>query len=1061
MFQSADPVEDLVLVPNSGIQFLRLSLDLDAVARFDRPFIERAYDTGARRADGTPVPSWRLLAGWNPDDPSEPPDNEPEDDDHVYTINKQKALEPFLGKWVPVPFLKIRSSASGIVRETYFDGPTNWVRVRVVEDPDRAGPGSPGHIVVFAFDTTIEDYVTKETSSATSGNGTSAGTTGSGAEAGKDGASDPYIPYTEPRADDIANPRRFALVSHIRSLDRFLCDPRTEPDGTVRDYQAWIVDWLRKLFIEHLEATVAPRRLKEGDIRHALEHVARWIAFLDLLKLTLRPPRVRFVDTLTRDARAVPVDVDLILDVGNSRTCGILIEDYPNHDDLGLASAMTLRLRDVAAPEITYAEPFDSHVEFAQAWFGPHDLSRESGRENAFFWPSPVRVGPEATRLRSRQQGGNDALCGMSSPKRYLWDVAEASQPWRFPQGDHIDGVPPPIGLKIRRFVNANGDVLSRLKREQKLFTALYPGRSQADIRAGSSQFPYSRSAIYTFMLAEIIWQAFMMINSPEVRSRRSQSEVPRRLRRIILTLPTAVPTREQRIMKMRAESARDLIWDLLGWTKEPPPGTERPLVQVSWDEASCVQLVWLYGEIAGKFGGDIQGFLDLRGRPRPRFRPDEPPAPGASPESSLRVASVDIGGGTTDLMVTTYFQKDNRAIEPVQTFREGVRVAGDDVTRAVIERALLPAFEAHLRDLGVAEPRILLRRLFGGDHADITVQEMNARRQYVQRVFLPAALALLSAFEEMTPHDYATSTTHRLGDLVPRLGAVPAHTRVFLEGPAASAGAPGFRLEDVPVTVDFDLMRRAVRETLAHVVENIAEALHHFDCDMVLLSGRPTKLAAIADMFVDALAVAPDRILPMHRYRPGNWYPFRSRDDTRIDDPKTATVVGGMLLALADRRIRNFMVYTDRLQMRSTARFIGELDGNNKLTADKVRFSDSAPPAGGGEDRDVVRYYSRVIIGARQLPHERWIASPLYQLAEAKGGNAPPKPIRVRLERAEVDLADDDDAVLERESAREELKIVEALDPNGANVAGSMFLTLRTMDDTASYWLDSGILTV
>ncbi len=1048
--------DDLVLVPNSGVQFVRFGFNVDALPRFERSFIERAYDVGARTEDGSPVPSWRLLAGWNADDPAEPPPNEPEDGDLTYSINKYKALEPFLRKWVPVPYLKILKNASGVLREMHDDGPTNWVRVRVVDNPDRRSEEDPSHVAVFAFDTLIEDYseeaepVRREPEPAR----------GAAAEAG---AEAPYVPYTEPRARDVTNPRRFAFVSHIRNIDRFLSDVHDDPaTGTTFDHQKWVVDWLEALFLEFLTVSVAPRRLRPGDIRHHLEHVARWIAFLELLRVALAPPRVRFVDTLSSKARYSPVDVDLILDVGNSRTCGILIEDYPNQDDLGLAGAMTLKLQDVAEPETVYGEPFESHVEFAQAWFGYDSLSRDSGRERAFFWPSPVRVGQEATRLRNRQQGGTDTLCGMSSPKRYLWDVAEATQPWRFPASDHVDDTPPPIGLRLRRFVNANGDVLSRMKREHKLFAALYPGRRADDLTRLSPRFGYSRSAIYSFMLAEVIWQAFVMINNPEVRRKRNQSEAPRRLRRVILTLPSAVPTREQRIMKARAESACDLIWDLMGWSKAPPPGTVRPKVEVSWDEASCVQLVWLYGEIAEKFASNIEGFFRLAGRPRRRFTPETPPDPAAAPEPSLRVASVDVGGGTTDLMITTYFQKDNRAIEPVQTFREGARTAGDDITRAIIERAVLPAIEAHLKTCGLAEPRLLLRHLFGGDHADITVQETSERRQYVQRVLHPAALALTRASEEMPPHDYETTRTLALADLVPALTAVPDHTRDYLDRPAAERGARGFRIDEVPVTVDFEILRKAVTEILGPVVDNLAEAIHHFDVDMVLLSGRPSKLEAVVDLFADALALTPDRILPLHRYRPGTWYPFRSRDNTRIDDPKTATVVGGMLCALADRSIRNFMLYTDRLQMRSTARFIGELEGNNKLVPGKVLFSDAdlADRRAAAAPRSL-RYYSRIILGFRQLPHERWIASPLYQIAEAKGGNTPPKPIVVGLERAEVDLAEDGDAILDRESAREELRIVEAFDAMGSPVAQSMFLTLRTMDDTASYWLDSGILTV
>ena len=122
-------------------------------------------------------------------------------------------------------------------------------------------------------------------------------------------------------------------------------------------------------------------------------------------------------------------------------------------------------------------------------------------------------------------------------------------------------------------------------------------------------------------------------------------------------------------------------------------------------------------------------------------------------------------------------------------------------------------------------------------------------------------------------------------------------------------------------------------------MLENLCEAINHFDCDVVLLSGRPSQLPAINQLVADALAVPPNRLIAMHRYRPGPWYPFLERNGMRIADPKTTTVVGGTVCALADRRIRNFMVYTNKLQMRSTAKYIGVLEGNGKLAEDGVLF--------------------------------------------------------------------------------------------------------------------------
>ncbi|MEO9777232.1 virulence factor SrfB [Roseibium sp.] len=1039
---------DFILVPNSGVQFVTLKLNIERLNSFSRKFIERCGPL-AQTGEGEQQQQaqWQLLKGWNSEDPQGEPEHEPAGDDVDYDINKLRALEPFLEKWVPVPYLRVNKAATSRSGQTYDDGPTNWVRVRVVEAPEDAEHADATHLATFAFDTMIDDYrPAAELENA-------------------DGSAQPYVPYTEPRAADIETPRRFAFVSDMDTAVRFLADYRKDPaTAEIHDYQRWVASWLEDLFTNFLRAKQRRQTLREDDFQgRKLEHVARWITFLELLTTAAAPSEARFVDTLSDQPRFKPVDVDLILDVGNSRTCGILIEDLPNQDDLGIEGCQTLEIRNIGQPHLVYREPFESHVEFAQASFGPENLSRDSGRTRAFFWPSLVRVGPEAHQLRNRN-GSMDDLCGMSSPKRYLWDVAEMNQAWRFPSSDYIDGTPPSVGLKIRKHVNSSGDILSVVtsKNHRKIFESLYPDRNRAAIEKQSREFRYSRSAMYSFMLAEVIWQAFVMINNPAGRRSRSQSEVPRQLRNIILTLPTAVPTREQRIMKMRAEAAVSLIWDLLDWSANPPRGVVKPNVRVAWDEASCVQLVWLYGEIAVKFGGNIDGFFKLTGKPRQLFDTDKPPQPDAPPAPSLRIASLDIGGGTTDLMITTYFHEENRAIVPVQTFRESFRIAGDDIARSVIERIIVPAFINHLSALGVQGPRELLKYCFN-NHANITKQETNQRRLFVQRVFLPVAYELMAQFEQMPPHDYGSARSLSLGELLPGIDETARDATGFIEDQIPNRDELNLLLSDIRIPFSFESLRQAVQEPLEAVMDNLCEATGHFDCDIVILSGRPSKLPAVREMVYNRLSVPTSRIVAMHEYRPGNWYPFRSHDRVRLGDPKTSAVVGGTLCALSEGRLRNFLLFTNRLQMRSTAKYIGRLESNNKLLNKNIVFSpDDLNDSAQGEVIKNVSYFTKEFYGYKQLPLERWVASPLYLLNENKSSNSYATPITISLKRAELVDEENPNELLDAESRKEELLIEEAIDREGTPARRSLSLVFRTVDDNSdSYWLDSGIISI
>ena len=1042
---------DITLVPFSGIQFVEYSFDLNQLSSFRLHFIERPFPQDATEA-GIP---WRLLES-NPND--ENPEVE-QDQDVSYDINKVAALEPFLNEWVPVPYLRSKDGNGLDGTPRYDNGPTNWVRVMVVRDYSKNSDEGLWYKAVFAFDTALEMEEDDPLSQSLS--------VGGEADAGAAEDKESKL-YVMPKKLDATNTSEFRLVSSMSKIGWFLSNPLDLPGyQDKQDFQVWVANWLEDLFMEYLTKRSKGR---QPQPRYHLEHAARWIAFLQLLEQLAQPGVVHFVDTMPETRSVKPVTVDLILDVGNSRTCGMLIENYPNEDSVELNNSMKLQMRDLQRPWLTYDEPFESHVTLSQAWFGKENLSRSSGRSDAFFWPTMVRVGPEASRIKA-SQSGLEAIIGMSAPKRYLWDVSPVNQPWRFPQADYSeDGEMPPVGKVARRYLNAHGDVLSQVKKAEnkKLFEVLYPKSKPSDYQRFSPQLSYSRSSFYTFMLSEIFYQAMVMINDPSVRADRRQSEAPRSLTRIILTLPTALPLREQQIMKMRAEAAVNFLWDIMKWRENPPPGLAEPEIHVAWDESSCVQLVWLYGEISRRFGGRICEFFNLTGKHRQRYLPNQAPKPDAPMEPSLRVASLDIGGGTTDLMITTYFQDDDRAIVPVQTFREGVRIAGDDITKAVIEHCIIPRLQSALTHYGVADPIVILRDLFHGDRANMAEHEKHARRQFVQQILVPAALGIMERYENSGEDRYEVIHSATMAELIKDSLKVYPSVLQYLTSSLNQTSDEPFDIMSMTVPLDFQRVSDAIQEVMDVVFDPVSEAVAHFDCDYVLLSGRPSKLVAIQEALLNRLFIGPDRLLPMGEYRAGNWYPFRSRDNTRIGDPKSCAVVGGMLCSLAEYSITNFTLYTHMLQGYSTTRYIGELEKDMKLKAENVLFTFDELADPSANDEKQLKLYTESLIGYRQLPFERWVTSPLYHIKLESNG--PVKPISLTLQR-EVEEFDDDEMapssiraaqLMNYEATKEQLHIVDALDANEAPVEKSVSISFRTFPLSQSeYWLDSGILNI
>ena len=466
-------------------------------------------------------------------------------------------------------------------------------------------------------------------------------------------------------------------------------------------------------------------------------------------------PKIRVINP----EKSLPIEVDLILDVGNSRTCGMLVEHRPD-ESVSLNDSYGLEIRNLTTPSKRYPEPFDSRVEFSLAKFGdPNQRSRDSDRHTeAFNWPSVVRVGHEAASLSTFSRSA-EGRTGMSSPKRYIWDEFPRKEQWRFNTGTK--------DLEIKEDPIVKGSYVATINNEGMPFCGFENWPAFKSHPAYKDQYAdpvtspkFSRSSLMMFMLSEIIAHALVIINSPEKRSNLARTDVPRRLRRIVLTMPPAMPIAERKIYLRWAEWAIENLWEALEWSQFKEADDDyrcMPKVHSDVDEASATQIVYLYNEIVERFRGDISSFFGCYGRKRRNEDRD-----------SLRVASIDIGGGTTDLIITTYKMVGSGAaavIEPVQEFREGFNVAGDDILKAVIETHFLHPLQDKIRGAGVPDAEGLLNELLGGDRAGQSEHARNLRSQFASQVAMPAGLKILSRYEKYEPCLSGLSVTFQFGD--------------------------------------------------------------------------------------------------------------------------------------------------------------------------------------------------------------------------------------------------------------------------------------------------------
>ncbi|EDS3862308.1 hypothetical protein YE20_003185, partial [Salmonella enterica subsp. enterica serovar Ohio] len=539
-------------------------------------------------------------------------------------------------------------------------------------------------------------------------------------------------------------------------------------------------------------------------------------------------------------------------------------------------------------------------------------------------------------------------------------------------------------------------------------------------------------------------------------------------LRTLILTLPSAMPKQEREIFRQRMFEALALVWKAMGWHPQDedfttPKQREKsvvpvPEIQMEWDEASCGQLVWLYNEAISHYAGRTESFFNALARP------DRQPEPGVVPGRALRVASIDIGGGTTDMAIVHYQLDDgvgaNVKITPHLLFREGFKVAGDDLLLDIIQRCVLPSLQTALQRAGVTDAAALLATLFG-DSGRIDTQAI-LRQQTALQLFMPLGHAVLSAWEQSDINDPFAGLHATFGDLLIRrpTSNVMNYIQQAIDH-ALPSGSPTFDIFNVPLQIQFSQLQEALlagQFTLTTPLHAVCEAISHYHCDILLVTGRPTCLPGVQALIRHLQPVPVNRIVWMDKYQVHEWYPFSQQG--RIGNPKSTAAVGAMLCSLAlDLRLPRFNFKAADIGAYSTVRYLGVLDNTvNTLRDENIWYHeiDLDKPGATLDARLHFPLRGNVTLGFRQLANSRWPATPLYclsinsaELAKTIAGDGVLN-VRLKLRGSS------------KNSAPESFILSDAWLQDGTPVAAdALTLKLNTLADRrhsgSHYWIDSG----
>ena len=759
--------------------------------------------------------------------------------------DKHNAIKCFENKWLPIPYFFKRTE------KRFKFSPMNWSRVKFV--PVETNKTEVEYDVILAFDTRA-GYV-----------------------------SDKYNEFPV-FPDQYCSEMNFSLCDNEFFLMDY-CSPK--------ENWSYIDEYIFKL----VHPTLSNVSQIKGANAHKMSYIASYIFLINYLAQNKLFPTVK----LYKDQDVEVRNVDMVIDIGNSKTTALLIEDNSNFNQVKPLSLIDytelLHEKDGKTCIRSYKEPFDMRLAFRKVDFGSFGINDSK----QFVFPSFIRLGQEASTLIHRACSttwDEETLSTYSSPKRYLWDGKPSKKEWEFLvlPGEEMDHI-----------LNIKG-ISSNLMSD---------GRIDVTGSNGGRTSHYSRRSLMTFAFLEMLSQANTQINSEPYRTDVGWKTIPRKIKRIIVTCPTAMSKIEREALVKCTKDAVTLYGKFM-YNNNLPAIDIIPAVRSmkdndgSWyyDEATCAQLVYIYGEVGHKYKGVCSEFFNLYGK-----------ITDGNEQPTLTVGSLDIGAGTSDLMISeySYTKGDLTTITPDPKFYDSFYFAGDDMLKALVKNVMLldekhSAFRKALRNLDAIQYRQKIKNFFGPDYNGQTIADRIARRDFNIQYSVP----LMTYFLQLASNDSCS--------------CVVKYEDVFKKNHPNTRVVDDFKKRmgiDI-TTLSWEYNKEFVADIISKefepLLKKIAAMFFAYSCDVILLSGRPSSLPAIRNIFLKYYPVSPNRLITLNNYYVGDWYPF-CQNTGYITNPKTMVAMGGVIGHYASEysNLDKFSINLEKLKnnLKSTVNYI------------------------------------------------------------------------------------------------------------------------------------------
>jgi hypothetical protein len=479
--------------------------------------------------------------------------------------------------------------------------------------------------------------------------------------------------------------------------------------------------------------------------------------------------------------------------------------------------------------------------------------------------------------------------------------------------------------------------------------------------------------------------------------------------------------------------------------------------IEWTYDEATCSQFVFLYAEIAKRYLNNSKEYFDLYGKVRKDL--------DGYNQKSLTIGSIDIGAGTTDLMICAYEYSNTgqTTLKPIPLFWESFYYAGDDLLKEFVHQFVIEgpngAVKNKLIEQGKAESASkLIFGFFGADHANMTFRERQFRNDFNLQISLPIALKYLELAQHNVESIELSYTDIFINDIQPNENLLAHFEKHF-----------GFSFKDLTWKYNSFSANIIISKTFEPLLQKIAGIMYAYSCDFVLLAGRPTSLNQVENLFLKFYPVPPNRLITLNNYRVGRWYPFQDGKGY-FHNQKSIVAVGAMIGNIASTQggLSGFSLDLSVLKekLKSTTNYFGLMKEQTKRVENAI-----LTPLINSAAVDVSAL--PVKLGCRQLDTESYPTRVFYLLdfnnenIERKikqKGFTDLNQIKEQLDIEKIRIRSlmpltinivREDYLLDKET----LILESVTDKNRDELSLGFFsLQIQSLSESENFWLDSGI---